>query len=344
MRRPLAAVALSLVALAASPLRAEAAERRDLARDERRGGHTLARHVGLSDDDLRERLRREPRIAAASTWTDRRVAEQVVGETLARFADRVARLDPPHRLASEPRPRLPREPPAGSRPLAPPRTIPRRGVHRRGGRPQVAGVGERLLRADRLPGGETVTERYPTLRAFARGYLHEDFEAEHGTPRAALEAFLAAATPAERRALAREAARLDRRIAGWPVARVRDLLAGRARLRVVAGPGERGAGPPRRGDQPFTARLRAGASAAGVTRPRVTSSAPTKVARDRSASPTPVRAASGSIAPHEAAGGASPFANQGSKWTARTSSRLSARCALGSSRPTSWPSWKIGSE
>ena len=89
MRRPLAAVALSLVALAASPLRAEAAERRDLARDERRGGHTLARHVGLSDDDLHERLRREPRIAAASTWTDRRLAEEVVGETLARSVDRV---------------------------------------------------------------------------------------------------------------------------------------------------------------------------------------------------------------------------------------------------------------
>jgi len=69
-----------------------------------------------------------------------------------------------------------------------------------------------------------VTDRYPTLRAFARGSLHEDFEADHGTPRAALEAFLAAATSAERRALAREAARLDRRIAGWPVARVRDLL------------------------------------------------------------------------------------------------------------------------
>jgi hypothetical protein len=69
-----------------------------------------------------------------------------------------------------------------------------------------------------------VTERYPALRAFARGYLHEDFEAEHGTPRTALEAFLAAASPAERRALAREAARLGRRIVGWPVARVRELL------------------------------------------------------------------------------------------------------------------------
>lgn len=89
MRRPLAAVALSLAALAASPPHVEAAERRDLAHDERRGGHTLARHVGLSDDALRERLRREPRISAASTWTDRRVAEEVVGAALARFADRV---------------------------------------------------------------------------------------------------------------------------------------------------------------------------------------------------------------------------------------------------------------
>ena len=64
-----------------------------------------------------------------------------------------------------------------------------------------------------------MTERYPTLRAFARGYLHEDFEAEHGTPRAALEAFLAAASPTQRRTLAREAARLDladRRLAGRP--------------------------------------------------------------------------------------------------------------------------------
>jgi hypothetical protein len=69
-----------------------------------------------------------------------------------------------------------------------------------------------------------VSDRYPALRAFARAYLHEDFEPEHGTPEAALEAFLSAATPAERRALRGEAGRLDRRIAGWPVARVRALL------------------------------------------------------------------------------------------------------------------------
>lgn len=69
-----------------------------------------------------------------------------------------------------------------------------------------------------------MSDRYPALRAFARAYLHEDFEAEHGTPEAALEAFLGAATAAERRALGGEAGRLDRRIAGWPVARVRALL------------------------------------------------------------------------------------------------------------------------
>jgi hypothetical protein len=69
-----------------------------------------------------------------------------------------------------------------------------------------------------------LSDRYPVLHAFARGYLHEDFESEHGSPEAALKAFLAAAPPAERRALAGEAARLSRRIDGWPVARVRMLL------------------------------------------------------------------------------------------------------------------------
>jgi hypothetical protein len=69
-----------------------------------------------------------------------------------------------------------------------------------------------------------VKDRYPALRAFARAYLHEDFAAEHGTAEVALAAFLAVASPNERRALAGEAARLHRRIEGWPVARVRELL------------------------------------------------------------------------------------------------------------------------
>ena len=54
----------------------------DLARDEERGGHTLDRHVGRTDDELRERLERE-HISAASTWTDREAAETVVAEALA---------------------------------------------------------------------------------------------------------------------------------------------------------------------------------------------------------------------------------------------------------------------
>jgi len=38
--------------------------------------------VGRTDDELRERLRRERNINAASTWADRPTAEHVVGESL----------------------------------------------------------------------------------------------------------------------------------------------------------------------------------------------------------------------------------------------------------------------
>jgi hypothetical protein len=92
------------------------------------------------------------------------------------------------------------------------------------------------------------------------------------------------------------------------------------------------------------ARLSGAASAAGVTRPIVTRSAPTNEASERSASPIPASAASRSGAPHEAAGGASPRANQGSKCTWRTSRQRASRWVLGSRRPISWPSCRIGSE
>ena len=62
---------------------------RDLGRDEQMGGHTLARHVGRTDNQLRERLDREPQIAAASTYDDRPTAERVVGEALSRLSSRV---------------------------------------------------------------------------------------------------------------------------------------------------------------------------------------------------------------------------------------------------------------
>jgi hypothetical protein len=54
----------------------------DLSEDERQGGHTLARHVGRTDAELAERLRREPEISSASTYTNRATAEAVVGAAL----------------------------------------------------------------------------------------------------------------------------------------------------------------------------------------------------------------------------------------------------------------------
>ncbi len=54
----------------------------DLSQDEEAGGHTLRKHVGRTDEELRQRLRRERNIAAASTWTDRATAEAAVGAAL----------------------------------------------------------------------------------------------------------------------------------------------------------------------------------------------------------------------------------------------------------------------
>lgn len=53
----------------------------DLSSDESAGGHTLRKHVGRSDDDLRERLAHED-ISAASTYTNRAAAEYAVGNAL----------------------------------------------------------------------------------------------------------------------------------------------------------------------------------------------------------------------------------------------------------------------
>jgi hypothetical protein len=61
----------------------------DLSRDEAMGGHTLRKHVGRTDEQLRERLEHERGISAASTYTDRAAAEMAVGETLAQAHSRV---------------------------------------------------------------------------------------------------------------------------------------------------------------------------------------------------------------------------------------------------------------
>ncbi len=57
-------------------------ERYDLERDESLGGHTLSRHVARTDEQLKERLRKERNISAASTWTDRQTAEETVATAL----------------------------------------------------------------------------------------------------------------------------------------------------------------------------------------------------------------------------------------------------------------------
>ena len=74
-----------------SPERLRSDFRRDLSRDEQAGGHTLRKHVGQSDEQLRERLESEPNLAAASTYTDRDTAERVIGLAIEENRDKVAR-------------------------------------------------------------------------------------------------------------------------------------------------------------------------------------------------------------------------------------------------------------
>ena len=89
--RPLVPLLLAVVAILGAALPADAARTRDRRRDEQRGGHTLSRHVGKSDAQLRERLRREHRLSAASTWTDRETAEEVVGAAIRANRERIER-------------------------------------------------------------------------------------------------------------------------------------------------------------------------------------------------------------------------------------------------------------
>jgi hypothetical protein len=61
----------------------------DLKQDEALGGHSLQRHVGQSDDELRKRLREQPEIAAASTYPDLATANKVVSAALSQNSRRV---------------------------------------------------------------------------------------------------------------------------------------------------------------------------------------------------------------------------------------------------------------
>jgi CDI toxin RNase A-like protein len=64
---------------------------RDLSQDEAAGGHTLRKHVGRTDDELRQRLRHERNIAAASTWTDRETAERAVADAIEQNREKIDR-------------------------------------------------------------------------------------------------------------------------------------------------------------------------------------------------------------------------------------------------------------
>ncbi len=61
----------------------------DLQADERMGGHTLERHVGKTDEELAARLRREPNISAASTYTDALTARRIVALAIGRARARI---------------------------------------------------------------------------------------------------------------------------------------------------------------------------------------------------------------------------------------------------------------
>jgi len=65
--------------------------RRDLSQDEAAGGHILKKHVGRTDEQLRERLEHERHISAASTYSNREMAELAVGSALQQQQGKVQR-------------------------------------------------------------------------------------------------------------------------------------------------------------------------------------------------------------------------------------------------------------
>ena len=92
-----AILAVSLIACTPPPAatgnptaRASAETRHDLSQDESAGGHTLRKHVGRTDAELRERLDHERDISAASTWNDRASAEIAIGAAIAGQGARIS--------------------------------------------------------------------------------------------------------------------------------------------------------------------------------------------------------------------------------------------------------------
>jgi hypothetical protein len=69
--------------IAQSSSRAATGPVRDLRRDEAAGGHIIRKHIGQTEQQLRDRLQREPNLTGASTYTDLSTAERVVGAAIA---------------------------------------------------------------------------------------------------------------------------------------------------------------------------------------------------------------------------------------------------------------------
>jgi hypothetical protein len=64
---------------------------RDLSKDEEAGGHVLRKHVGRTDEQLRERLEHERHISGVSTYTDRATAERAIGAAIAQSREKIER-------------------------------------------------------------------------------------------------------------------------------------------------------------------------------------------------------------------------------------------------------------
>ncbi len=62
-----------------------------LQENEAKGGHILERHVGKTDEELLERLKREPHLSAASTFTDEEMAEKVIKAAIAENQDLITK-------------------------------------------------------------------------------------------------------------------------------------------------------------------------------------------------------------------------------------------------------------
>ena len=68
----------------------QSGQRHDLARDEALGGHTLQRHIGKTDRELRERLEAES-ISTDSTYTDQATAEMAVEAAIRENREKIER-------------------------------------------------------------------------------------------------------------------------------------------------------------------------------------------------------------------------------------------------------------